>query len=59
MNAQVKLGFDFYNVLDFARGEIDCINGNGAKPNQPQEYYDGYGHRYALEAMADQEVTHG
>ncbi|MGI9339859.1 MAG: hypothetical protein ACR2PP_04410 [Psychrobacter sp.] len=59
MNAQVKLGFDFYNVLDFARGEVDCLNSNGAKKDQTEEYYDGYGHRYTLEAMADQEVTHG
>ena len=61
MNAQtqVKLGLDFFSVLDFCQGEVDCINGEPAKAEQHDEYYRGYGERYALEAMADQELTHG
>ena len=43
------LVFDFYESIDRCKGEIDCINGNNAKSNQPQAYYDGYGKRFDIE----------
>ena len=58
MNAQKKLGFDFYNALDFCQGEVDCINDDPAKADQCDEYYRGYGERYALEAMASGGTKH-
>ena len=36
-----KLGIDFFNSLEFCRGEIDCINGLPQKSNQPKEYDNG------------------
>ena len=46
------LVFDFYESIDRCKGEIDCINGNNAKSNQPQAYYDGYGKRFDIEQNA-------
>ena len=43
---------DFYESIDKCKGEIDCINGNDAKRDQPQAYYDGYGQRFDIEQSA-------
>jgi len=59
MKAEQALGFNFFNVLDFCQGEVDCINGEPAKADQCDEYYRGYGERYALEAMVSGGVEHG
>ncbi len=56
---QVKLGLDFFSVLDFCQGEVDCINGEPAKADQHEEYYRGYGERYSLEAMVSGGAEHG
>ena len=52
---QVRLGLEFFNALDFCQGEVDCINGEPAKADQHEEYYRGYGERYALEAIGGAE----
>ena len=61
MNTQTqsKLGLDFFSVLDFCQGEVDCINGEPAKAEQHEEYYRGYGERYALEAMVSGGAENG
>tara|TARA_B110000902_G_scaffold56375_1_gene65759 strand:+ start:583 stop:792 length:210 start_codon:yes stop_codon:yes gene_type:complete len=43
---------DFYASIDRCKGEIDCINGNDAKTDQPRAYYDGYGQRFDIEQSA-------
>ena len=43
---------DFYESIDKCKGEIDCINGNDAKTDQPRAYYDGYGQRFDIEQSA-------
>ena len=46
------LVIDFYASIDRCKGEIDCINGNDAKSDQPRAYYDGYGQRFDIEQSA-------
>ena len=58
LNIEVTLGTDFFDVLDFTRGKFDCANGNCAKLDEGEKYYDGYGQQYAQEACADREVNH-
>ena len=58
LNIEVRLGAKFFDVLDFTKGKFDCANGNCAKLDENENYYNGYGQQYALEAIADREVNH-
>ena len=44
---------EFDNLTDYERGEYDAVHSFEAQPNQPREYYWGYGDAYAQEQVAD------
>ncbi|GEM_PF-1951920 len=35
----------------FLKGELDCLQGNEARDDMPNDYYRGYGSRYQMEQI--------